>query len=300
MANTLKIAMSVVFCALASSIDAADAGTRLTPASLAGRVYHEHTSAFGYGSSISIAFEDEARFTFLWQLSNQDRALGFTNVTAPDPNGTYSFEPIDETRGTLLLRYSDGTRAQRDLTFDTPTDGKPGVGVDASFFLTDLAAWRMSAGQNISARFRAEQGRSFVFGFVVPPRQKPKRSNQWFEGDYAQPVLVRVIGPSLLQFGIISPWEDPKFILYRNGVRYQPPAMYDDWTVPFITLGGVGKPGNPLSGFTKLFSYVGAFALSAGSKDSVALIQLPEGAYTIVCEPADVGGEALVEVYFLP
>ena len=46
---------------------------------------------------------------------------------------------------------------------------------------------------------------------------------------------------------------------------------------------------------------VGAFALTAGSKDAAITVSLPKGGYTVQVSGADGGvGDALVEIYELP
>ena len=103
-------------------------------------------------------------------------------------------------------------------------------------------------------------------------------------------VLIRVVGPSLASFGVTGVWSDPDFALYRETT----PAQVNEGHY------ANGPGGN--SGFQKIFTVVGAFPLLPGSKDAADIVRLDPGAYTIVCNPSagDPGGEALIEVYFLP
>ncbi len=299
----MQIALGLLFATLVSCVQAADAGLRVAPDSIAGKAYHDYNYFLGYATWRTIAFDDDQRFSYIWQFHNRDRS-GFLGVhlTAPDPDGTYTFTRVDNTHGTLQLVYSDGSQERINLTFLTPTGGHdPNPAAEHNFYLTDLSIWRASAGNNSSTRATALPGQPLVVGFVVPQRKEPQWGPYQKEGDYAQPVLIRVVGPSLRQFGIANGWADPKFKLYRNGVQYQAGRNYDDWSEPVqSTTGGIGKQGDPRSGFNKLFSYVGAFPLAVGSKDAAAFFQLNGGAYTIACDPSDAGGEVLVEIYFLP
>jgi hypothetical protein len=90
---------------------------------------------------------------------------------------------------------------------------------------------------------------------------------------------------------------DPDFQLYHGGIVADvDEAHSDDWQAR--TPNGPTGPG----GLEKIFTYIGAFPLIAGSKDAVDVVRLTPGAYTVVCNlPAGAqGGEVLVEVYFLP
>jgi hypothetical protein len=141
---------------------------------------------------------------------------------------------------------------------------------------------------NISMRGNVAADKPLIVGFVLKDEQRD--------------VLIRIVGPSLRQFGVSRPWENPHFQLFgarstvpisggpgpRHGIAY-----YEDWS----------RFESTISGLTKLFSFTGAFPLDAGSSDAVGVTpRMGAGAYTIVCAPEvdDTGGEALVEVYLLP
>ena len=103
----------------------------------------------------------------------------------------------------------------------------------------------------------------------------------------APPLLLRGIGPTLADFGVLEALTDPKIELFRAQTRL---AENDNWEIS--------------SGAAALAQQVAAFALTPQSKDA-ALVQtgLAAGAYTFQVTAASptgatgVGGVALAEVF---
>ena len=89
-------------------------------------------------------------------------------------------------------------------------------------------------------------------------------------------VLVRGIGPSLIDYGVPAPNPDPRLELYSNGQLID---ANDNWTAT--------------SGAT--FPKVGAFPLTIGSKDA-ALVRTIDGGGSAVLR-TNGSGEVLVEIY---
>lgn len=127
---------------------------------------------------------------------------------------------------------------------------------------------------NTSVRAQVRQGDALmVAGFVVG-------------GSGNKRVLVRAIGPALAPFGLTGLLADPVVTLYRQGSA-TPVAQNDNWS-----------SASNAADVATVSSSVGAFSLTAGSKDAALLIELPAGAYT--AQVTGVGGGtglALVEVY---
>jgi hypothetical protein len=97
-------------------------------------------------------------------------------------------------------------------------------------------------------------------------------------------ILVRGVGPTLATLGVTGTLADPKLELIRQGTT-TPMASSDDWDP---TLAPV-------------FSAVGAFALTPGSKDAALLVTLPPGGYTAqISGVGNTTGVAIVEVYEVP
>ena len=101
------------------------------------------------------------------------------------------------------------------------------------------------------------------------------------------PLLLRGAGPSLVQFGLTGTLGDPVLALYDGQSRSL--GANDDWASVAPQLAASGAS-------------VGAYAFTAGSKDSAVLATLAPGAYTVQVTPASGtgAGTALIEIYELP
>jgi kumamolisin len=138
---------------------------------------------------------------------------------------------------------------------------------------------------NLSARASIGTGADILIGgFVI-------------DGSTPQTVIIRGDGPSLVEFGLLGALPATTLSLSNcNG----PIATNSGWcTAP---VAGPEAKGNitvqPLT--AALSAKVGAFALTAGSKDSAIVVTLPPGAYT--AQVSGVNGStgiALLEVYEL-
>jgi hypothetical protein len=97
-------------------------------------------------------------------------------------------------------------------------------------------------------------------------------------------LLIRGIGPALAAFGVSGALADPRLDLFASGGT-TPLASNDNWDA--ATAG--------------MFAPVGAFNLTAGSRDAVLLVTLNPGTYTAQVSGVDnTTGVALVEVYEVP
>lgn len=122
---------------------------------------------------------------------------------------------------------------------------------------------------NVSARNSVGTGANILIaGFAI-------------SGTGTKQLLIRAVGPTLGAFGVTGVLADPKLEVFNaNGVSI---GTNDNWSA---TLAPV-------------MAQVGAFALTAGSRDAALLVTLTAGAsYTIQVSGADGGsGEALIEIY---
>ena len=101
-------------------------------------------------------------------------------------------------------------------------------------------------------------------------------------GEGKRNLLIRAVGPTLGVFGVPSVLSDPKLEIYQGSTKI---GENDNWAATLSTA----------------FSSVGAFGLTAGSRDAAITVSLPAGGYTVQVSGADGGvGEALVEIYELP
>jgi hypothetical protein len=123
---------------------------------------------------------------------------------------------------------------------------------------------------NLSARNKVGTGANILIaGFTLT-------------GSGNRNLLIRAVGPKLSDFGVTGVLTDPKLEIYSGSTKV---TENDNWS----------------SSLAMTFSSVGAFGLTAGSKDAAITVSLPAGGYTVQVSGADGGvGEAIVEIYELP
>jgi hypothetical protein len=101
-------------------------------------------------------------------------------------------------------------------------------------------------------------------------------------GSGTRNLLIRAVGPKLIDFDVLNFLADPKLEIYTGAKK-----LYEnnDWSTSLLPV----------------FNSAGAFALNPKSKDAAITISLPAGGYTVQVSGADGGvGEALIEIYELP
>ena len=123
---------------------------------------------------------------------------------------------------------------------------------------------------NLSARGPVGTGANLLIGGFVIGQGSPET------------VLIRAIGPTLVNFGVHFSLLDPVLSVYDSaGVRIQ---TNTGWTT-----------GNATAA---IMSSAGAFALPSGSNDSALVVTLPAGAYTAqIASAGGTPGEGLLEIY---
>jgi hypothetical protein len=126
---------------------------------------------------------------------------------------------------------------------------------------------------NVSARMNVTSGQgTFIAGIVI-------------EGNIPQTVLIRGDGPALAAFGVGGVLADPRITVMSGSSEI---ASNSGW----------GTGTSSAAQISAAAALVGAFPLTAGSKDSAVLVTLQPGAYTIiVTSVSGATGVALVEVY---
>jgi uncharacterized protein (DUF1800 family) len=128
---------------------------------------------------------------------------------------------------------------------------------------------------NLSTRAQVGTGGNVALvGFVIGPGA-------------AKNVLIRAVGPALSAFNVTDRLNDPKIDVFdANGTKI---LSNDNWSATVAPAG---------TATTDTFKSVGAFGLSAGSRDAALVATLAPGSYTAqVSGVADATGIALVEVY---
>ena len=131
---------------------------------------------------------------------------------------------------------------------------------------------------NLSLRARTGPGEKVaIAGFVIVDPQGFGRSAR---------VLLRVIGPTLSQFGVAFPLADPVLTLFN--AQGQVVARNDNWS-----------DTDPI-GLAAAMQQVGAFSLPAASKDAAVLLDLPAGVYSVQATGAtNATGVTLIEIYLV-
>lgn len=150
-------------------------------------------------------------------------------------------------------------------TYDTRADGGlTGVGNAAAATLNSTGTARLV---NIATRVAlGGPAGTPIPGFVL-------------SGAGTKQMLVRAVGPTLTNFGVTGVLADPRLGLMSGNVAI---ASNDNW----------------LASDAAAFTASGAFALTAGSRDSALIAPLTAGPYTAPVAATDGGsGLALLEVY---
>ncbi len=123
---------------------------------------------------------------------------------------------------------------------------------------------------NVSARNRVGTGDDILIaGFNVA-------------GTGTKQLLIRAVGPTLADFGVTGTLADPILEVYSGNTKI---AENDNWA----------------ASLSSTFTAVGAFQLTAGSRDAALVTSLTPGAYTVQVRGVASGtGEAIVEIYEVP
>lgn len=175
--------------------------------------------------------------------------------------------------------------------------GATGTALVEGYELDAVAGQRLL---NLSTRAYADRGgREMVAGFVIAP--DPSRPSG------TKRVLIRVLGPTLTQFGVPQVLGDPMMTLYDGSGRRL--LEVDDWDPPNTSLvggarivrGTVDQPSEQA-----VFDAVKALNLPAMTPIEPALVtDLLPGSYTVVVQPFEATGQpaqpgvGIVEVYEL-
>ena len=188
--------------------------------------------------------------------------------------GSYTYHANGDS--TAVLSFSDGTG--QTLIFDTPTSGHfsystqhPPNFFDPGFSIRPISGSGLLT--NISARSLVSSTTPSIAGFIVG-------------GSLPRYYLIRVVGPTLGQYGVTAAVGDPSLELFKGPDKI---AENNDWNAQ-ASNGAI---------MTDIFAKAGAFPLTAGSKDAALLVLLKPGLYSVKGLSAQ-SGELLVEIYLLP
>lgn len=295
-------------------VAALPAFSAFAPDSLSGKVYRDSFAHVGTRSSgeKTILFTSSTRFVYLKASSGSALNLAYPYQVRPElkSDGSYTYIRSGENTAAVTLNFDGGGTETIALEFTKAEGGgsEANPSASTSFSLYPLPSPEIVPMTNVSMRGRVEPGRPLITGFVIPGAAIAAPSNSFSPaaGAKQREVLIRAVGPTLSKFGVSGAWANPDFQLVpQEGiVSGNNNVHFDDWaglpTLPTQSARMVDAAAE--AGLKKIFDRVGAFELPSGSKDAVQVARLNPGAYTIVASAltGDVGGEVIIEVYFLP
>ena len=159
------------------------------------------------------------------------------------------------------------------LTFSTPTSGTfsaayTGGGTQTGTFSINTAGYAAPL-SDVSTLTTINAGGTATTGFYVA-------------GGVSRSVLIRAVGPGLASFGVTGTLAAPTLML---------------WSGTTVLANG----SSPTTTTNSVMSAVGAFALTAGGKDSAIITTLAPGPYTAQVKGGSStdSGLVLLEVYYL-
>ncbi|HEY1111136.1 MAG TPA: hypothetical protein VGE76_20940, partial [Opitutaceae bacterium] len=220
-------------------------------------------SAFG----VSGALADPVMTIFSGQTeiaSNDDWAGGFDFASV----GAFAFPANPRDAAIFTSEANSGSYSIQ----ITGKGGATGIALAEIYDATPSATFAVTTPRliNVSARTHVGTGDNIlIVGFAVG-------------GSTSARLLIRAVGPGLAAFGVGGTLGDPKLEIYSGSTKV---SENDNWAAADASA----------------FSAVGAFGLTANSRDAASVVTLQPGTYTV--QVSGVGattGVALVEVYQLP
>jgi hypothetical protein len=205
-------------------------------------------------------------------LANNDTWGGTSALTsAASTTGAFPFDSASHDAALLNTFYTGNTTLQL-----LDQAGGSGVGLLEIYRVPNpIVAEEIT---NLSLRARTGPGEKVaIAGFVIVDPQGFGRSAR---------VLLRVVGPTLSQYGVAFPLADPVLTLYD--AQGQVVARNDNWSDTDPT------------GLAAAMQQVGAFSLPTASKDAAVLLDLPAGVYSV--QATGIGtsvGITLIEIYLV-
>jgi subtilisin family serine protease/outer membrane protein assembly factor BamB len=196
-------------------------------------------------------------------LAENDNWLGASALaTAFTQVGAFPLAPTSPDSALLRPLSPGGYTAQ------VSGSGSAGIALAELYEIADTGSARLA---NVSARSQVNTGADVLIAGFTVSGNAPKR------------ILVRAIGPSLSGLGVAGALTDPRLTVFQGAATLD---ENDNWS---------GRPA-----LTEAFRAVGAFPLSAASRDAALLITLAPGSYTAQVSGVNgTTGVALVEVYEL-
>ena len=192
--------------------------------------------------------------------------------------GNWSYIQDSPTTGEILFTETPSSefRLIYALTFSTPISGTMS-NIQGQFYASGTFSIRPSqfgiGASNLSTRTLLTPGAATIAGFVIP-------------GSESRFVLFRAIGPSLAGFGVTNTASGMGITVFNSTGQV---GSSSDWSATSSTT----------AMYQNLFVMAGAFPLTPDKGDACIVMELPPGSYTALASSV-AGGNALIEVYFLP
>ena len=188
-------------------------------------------------------------------------------------SGTYTFIPAAAgEREAVLTSSSTATETLR-LVYSDDLSGSALGNLSLNNSFRVYPHINISGASNVSNRVYVTETHISITGFVI-------------SGNRGKWVLIRGVGPTLRNFGVEAAAPETSLEIHSG-------------TNSFASAGTWDSDANLSEGYRALFQYVGAFPLSASSRDSALFIFLSPGAYTVHSRATAGPGEILTEVYIL-
>ncbi len=234
-------------------------------------------------------------------LGANGRTLALDSDGMAGMDGAFAYEMTGPAGATLQMPGAAGGMQDTTLAFTSETGGiytrtSGGTTTQGTFELTRLP-WAPSLA-NVAVRTTLERSMPTIVGFVVA-------------GTMPRRVLVRAIGPGLSNFDVDGAAMNPTFTIY-DGSRAV--ATNNDWGTAATMPDSNSSAGDDNDGHVTtelatadMFTELGAFALTTGSRDAATVVSLHPGAYTVLVtdqhddddDESEGPGEVLIEVYFV-
>jgi hypothetical protein len=226
-------------------------------------------SAAGLYQSSALETAEGATFTVIGSNNNvlvlaitPNLIVGGKTTLADD--GTFQFEGTADTGTTVTIQAA----------VHTPTTTVAGTILvpqqpPVSFAGLETTTSRTDRLLGLSSRGRVGTGDKVLISGVVIGGNQPKQ------------VMIRAIGPALLDLGVANALLDPRIYLFKGSTLI---AENDDWA----------EDGNPTE-VAAIAQRIGLVGLPSDSKDAILLRTLEPGAYTVHIHGGE--GVALAEIY---
>lgn len=213
-----------------------------------------------------------------------DGSLARTFNTSAGEDEPMESSPIVGPDGSVYIGYDRLYKLRGSGARLSTASAWPALGRDTGRRGRQTEAATLGTLVNISTRAAVNANDTLIVGFVVDAPPEKRRLH-----------LLRVVGPTLGQFGVSGAMPNPRVQLFAGSVPWASGGN-DDWEAQ--------EPGaNFPSAIADTAQAVGAFDLPRGSRDAAVLPLLPGGGYSALATSADGrGGVALVELYdaFVP